>query len=94
MGMNAQRGETTSPTISAEVVTSPVRPERLDGITFTGQSRDSLNPVAQFGRDLGCQLKKGPARKTSSKTLMQSSKWQRPSAPSLSGIPGAGVILF
>jgi hypothetical protein len=78
---------------SAEVVTSPVRPECLDGIALTGQSRDSLSLLAHFGSGFA-PFANSPARKTSSKTAAQSAERPCPSAPNLSGYPGTGAILF
>jgi hypothetical protein len=92
--MNAQGRVTTPPRITAEVVTSPVRPECLDGIGFTRQSRDSLDLLARFGPGFASSFAKSPARKTSSKTLTPSAALPCPSAPSLSGYPGTGAILF
>jgi hypothetical protein len=92
--MNAQRRETAPPAESAEVVTSPVRPECLDGIAFQSQSRDSVNQTARFGPRFAPIFAKSPARKTSSKTVTQSAERPCPSAPNLSGYPGTGAILF
>jgi hypothetical protein len=91
--MNAQGWETAPPREAAEVVTSPVRRECLDGIALTGQSRDSLSLLAYFGPGFA-SFANSPARKTSSKTAMQSAERPCPSAPSLSGYPGTGAILF
>jgi hypothetical protein len=91
--MNAQEWVTTPPAGSAEVVTSPVRPEYLDGIAFTGQSRDSLSLEASFGPGFAPPAN-SPAREISSKTLTASAALPCPSAPNLSGFPGTGAILF
>jgi len=91
--MNAQRRETAPPAGSAEVVTSPVRPEYLDGIACTGQSRDSLSLLPHFGPGFASSAN-SPARKTNSKTALRSSERPCPSVPTLSGLPGTGAILF
>jgi hypothetical protein len=90
--MNAQSRVTAPPMESAEVVTSLVRPECLDGIALTGRSRDSLSLLALFGPGFGSSFANSPERKTSSKTLMPSAALPCPSAPNLSGFPGTGTI--
>jgi hypothetical protein len=92
--MNAQSWVTTPPMESAEVVTSLVRPECLDGIALTGQSRDLLSLQAHSGPGFGSSFANSPERKTSSKTLTQSAERPCPSAPNLSGLPGTGTLLF
>jgi hypothetical protein len=91
--MNAQSRVTAPPMVSAEVVTSLVRPECLDGIAFTGQSHDSLSLLAHFGPGFA-SFAKSPTRKISSQTLTPSAALPCPSAPNLSGQPGTGSILF
>jgi hypothetical protein len=92
--MNAQSLVTTPPTNTAVVVTSIVRPEYLDGIAFRRESNASWS----FGRRSGPGSAKAPARKTCpvTETPMASllRGTARPSAPSLSGLPGTGEILF
>jgi len=88
--MNALGWVTTPPMESAEVVTSLVRPECLDGIAFIRQSRDPLSLLAHSGPGFA----HSPERKISSKTLTPSTLLPCPSAPNLSGQPGTGSILF
>jgi hypothetical protein len=91
--MNAQNLETTPPYKPVVVVTSCARPEVLEGIAFTSQlivSRSS----GRFGP--GCAQQ--PARETCQRKATPSAMLDfgtaSPSAPSLSGFPGTGAILF
>jgi len=71
----------------AEVVTSSAHMEVLRG-----------KRVMSFLAGLGCELASGlsrtPARETCWETAQLFSSKASPSAPSLSGIPGTGAILF
>jgi len=91
--MNAKSLETTPPYTTVVAVTSFLRPEVLEGIAFTSQLFVSRSP-GRFGPG-GAQQ---PTRETSQgeapplATLNSGRK--NPSAPSLSGFPGTGAILF
>jgi hypothetical protein len=92
--MNAQRRATTPPGRLAEVVTSSVRPECLDGIAFTKE----LNISPSFGRNADPGTAECPARETRlGKAAPMAARLFGggcPSAPNLSGFPGTGAILF
>ena len=88
--MNAQSWVTTPPGFEVEAVTSFERPEILDGIAFTSEIPASATLRPGFGP----RLAETPARETCRRTAMQSCLGLRPSAPSLSGFPGTGAILF
>lgn len=92
--MNAQTLETTPPGNSVVVVTSCARPEVLEGIVFTSQLIVSRSPGRRFGPEPAQQ----PARETCQRKAPPSAALNfgtaSPSAPSLSGFPGTGAILF
>jgi hypothetical protein len=92
--MNAQNLVTTPPSNTAVVVTSAVCPECLDGNAF----RSEFNASWSIGRRSGPRFAKAPASKTcpvtETPTVSLYCGTARPSAPSLSGYPGTGAILF
>ena len=91
--MNAQSLETTPPCTTVVAVTSFVRPEVLEGIAFTSQlivSRSS----GRFGPGCAQQPTRETFQREAPPLAMLNLGWASPSAPSLSGLPGTGAILF
>jgi len=88
--MKAQRRVTAPPVNMAEVVTSSVRMEVLDGKWVT---RCMSVPVSRR-RGFAPGFAETPARDTCWETRKPFSSKASPSAPGLSGIPGTGAILF
>jgi 3-demethylubiquinone-9 3-methyltransferase len=78
--MNAQRRVTTPPYRMVEVVTSSLRPERLDEIAFTSQSTGSVS----FGRRFGPGFAETSARETPWTSALPIFEGSSSYAPSLS----------